>query len=82
MYVDTVSNYSKEELWPTIRVQIQESSGIHPDGWAMLGWFLIVVITMAMQHPEDKFVRSRIHIDGCTSFWGFAKKRLQVNPII
>jgi transposase-like protein len=77
VFVDIVSNCSREELLPIIQGKILEGSTIHTDGWSAYdGLVLNGYDHYRVFHSHNEFARGKSHVNGIEAFWSFAKRRL------
>lgn len=77
VYLQIVSNCSRESLLPIIQGDILEGSTIYSDGWkAYDGLILNVYDHYRVYHFHNEFARGKNHVNCIESFWSVAKRRL------
>ena len=77
VYVEVVSNCSKEALLPIIEGKILEGSTIHTDGWRAYDSLVLNGYDhYRVFHSHNEFARGKSPINGLESFWSYTKRRL------
>ena|SRR3989344_9620830 len=78
VYVQIVTNCTKEELMPVIQGKILAGSTIYTDGWRSYDGLIVQGYRhYRVHHHENEFARGHNHVNGIESFWSFVKRRLR-----
>jgi len=79
VYTEIVPNAARQTLQNIIRGKVSLDSVIHSDGWRGYNGLVDVGYSkhLRVNHSDDVFAISDVHINGIESFWSYAKRRLQ-----
>ena len=78
VFVQVITNASKQEIIPLIKRNVRKGSTIYTDSWkAYDGLIFDGYKHKRIKHCKNQFALGTNHINGIESFWSFAKRRMR-----